>query len=182
MDRRNFLIASRKQIHRSVTAAPPRTLSGLNPYSGSWTTNEVQHLLKRTMFGSTKADINYFKGLSMTQAVDELLNPTASLPAPPVNDYNNATTTDPAVALGQTWVNAPTNDGNINSLRRQTFKKWWTGIQINQDRSIREKLTLFWANHFSTETVDISNAHWVYWHHALLRQNALGNFKQLTKA
>ena len=182
MDRRNFLTAPRKKVQRSVTAEPPRTLSGLNPYSGSWTINEVQHLLKRTMFGSTKSDLNYFKNLTMSQAVDELLNPTAPMPSPPVNDYNNATTIDPTVPLGQTWINAPTNDGNINNLRRITFKKWWTGVQINQDRSIREKMTLFWANHFSTESVDINNAHWVYWHHNLMRQNALGNFRQLVKA
>ncbi len=182
MDRLQFLTPQKKRLQRSITAEPPRTLSGINPYGGPWTVNEVQHLLKRTMFGSTKADINYFKNLSMSQAVDELLNPTSPLPSPPLNDYSSVTVIDPAVSLGQTWVNAPTNDGTINSVRRQSFKKWWTGLQINQDRSIREKISLFWANHFGTETNDIGNAHWAYWHHALLRQNALGNFKQLIKA
>jgi uncharacterized protein (DUF1800 family) len=182
MDRRDFFIPQRKKFKRSVTELNFRTQSGLNPHSGPWTSNEVQHLLKRTMFGSTRADINYFKTKTVSQAVDELLNPAAPLPAPPVNDYNSATVIDPAVQPGQTWINAPTNDGTINSLRRQSFKKWWTGVLINQDRSIREKMTLFWANHFGTETNDIVNAHWVYWHHALLRQNALGNFKQLIKA
>jgi uncharacterized protein (DUF1800 family) len=67
-------------------------------------------------------------------------------------------------------------------LRRGSFKKWWTGLMINQDRSIREKITLFWANHFGTESNEIGNSHYVYWHHALLRQNCLGNFKQLIKA
>ncbi|MFX8512293.1 DUF1800 family protein, partial [Acinetobacter baumannii] len=52
---------------------------------------------------------------------------------------------------------------------------------INQDRSIREKMTLFWHNHFSTETNDVNNAQFVYKHHTLLRANALGNFKALTK-
>ena len=134
------------------------------------------------MFGSTRADINYFVGKTTSQAVDELLAPTAPLPVPPVNDYNSSTVTDPAVAPGQTWINSPTNDGTINSLRRQSFKQWWTGVMINQDRSLREKMTLFWANHFGTETVTIDNAHYVYKHHDLLRNNALGNFKQLVKA
>lgn len=182
MDRRNLLTAQKKKIVRSVTAEPPRTLSGLNPYSGAWTNNELQHLLKRTMFGSRKSDLAFFSNLSMSAAVDVLLNPTAPIPSPPVNEYNNATITDPAVAPGQTWVNNYTTDGNINSARRQSFKEWWMGNQINQDRSIREKMTLFWANHFATESVDVSNANWVYWHHALLRQNALGNFKQLLKS
>jgi uncharacterized protein (DUF1800 family) len=182
MDRKDFITPHRKKIKRSITIQNFRTESGINAYNGPWTSNEVQHLLKRVLFGSTKADINYFKSKTVSQAVDELLNPIASLPAPPVNDYNSSTVIDPNVAAGQTWINAPTNDGTINSLRRQSFKKWWTAVLINHDRSIREKMTLFWANHFGTETNDIGNAHWVYWHHALLRQNALGSFKQLVKA
>ncbi len=179
MDRRHFLTARRKQSRQ--VAVPFRTQSGLTPYTGAWTANEVQHLLKRTMFGSTKADIDYFKLKTADQAVEELLNPTTTLPSPSVNDYNNATVTDPAVAPGQTWVNNPVNDGTLNSVRRASFKKWWAGLMINQDRSIREKMILFWANHFGTETVTIGNAHYVYWHHSLLRQKALGNFKQLIK-
>lgn len=82
MDRRDFFAPAKKRVIRSVTAEPPRTQSGLNPYSGPWTANEVQHLLKRTMFGSKKADIDYFLSRSVSQAVDELINPTAPLPAP----------------------------------------------------------------------------------------------------
>ncbi|MES2882410.1 MAG: DUF1800 family protein, partial [Bacteroidota bacterium] len=182
MDRRQFFAPEKKKtIKRSQTMEPQRTQSGINPYNGAWTDNEVQHLLKRTMFGSTKTDIDYFKTRTVSQAVDELINPTAPLPAPPLNDYT-ASMADPAVPAGQTWVNAPTNDGTLNSLRRQSFKKWWTGLMINQDRSIREKITLFWANHFGTETNDIGNAHWAYWHHQLLRQQSLGNYKTLLKA
>lgn len=180
MDRRDFLTPHKKRpVVQNIQTF--RTQSGINPYTGAWGANEVQHLLKRTMFGATRADIMYFKNKTMSQAVDELLNPTAPLPAPPVNDYA-AAFADPDVPAGQTWVNKPTNDGTINSLRRSSFKKWWTGVLLNQDRSIREKLTLFWANHFGTETADINFANYVYNHHTLLRQNALGNFKSLVKA
>ena len=60
--------------------------SGLAPYAGSWTVNEVTHLLKRTMFGAKKADIDYFLTLTPDAAVDELLNNIAA-PSPPVRDY-----------------------------------------------------------------------------------------------
>jgi uncharacterized protein (DUF1800 family) len=176
MDRRDFLTA-RKPKTIPAQAARFRTYSGINPYSGPWTRNEVQHLLKRTLFGSRKADIDYFLTRTPDQAVDELLNPTAPLPLPPVNDY----TTVDTVAPGATWINTPVSDGTLNSNRRASFKKWWVGVMLNQDRSIREKLTLFWADHFGTETDTIGNAHYIYWHHALLRQNCLGNFKQLIK-
>lgn len=179
MDRQGFLTAYKSKTKKRLS--PYRTLSGIQPYSGPWTRNEVQHLLKRTMFGSRRSDIDYFAAKTMDAAVNELLNPVAPMPPPPLNDYN-AAAPDPAVPAGTTWINAPTNDGTINSQRRNSFKRWWTGVMLNQDRSIREKLTLFWANHFSTETLDIGNAHYVYWHHHLIRENALGNFRQLVKA
>lgn len=180
MYRRAFLTA-RIPAKRAPFKRLPGQM-GLVPYAGVWSKKEVQHLLKRTMFGSTSTDIDFFATLSLQQAVSQLLNPTASLPNPPINDYNSPTFIDPAVAAGSTWVNNPTADGTINSYRRSSFKKWWTGLMINQDRSIREKITLFWANHFATETNDIGTSHYVYWHHNLLRQNCLGNFKQLVKA
>jgi uncharacterized protein (DUF1800 family) len=185
MDRRDFLTASRKREQKAETAtyiASDRNItSGIAPYAGTFGINELVHLLKRTMFGSAVADINYFKTKTLSQAVDELLNPTAPLPSPPVNDYNTGNP-DPVVAAGAPWVTNQTNDGGINASRRNSFKKWWMGVMINQDRSLREQMTLFWANHFSTEANDIGNAQYVYKHHNLLRTNALGNFKALVKA
>ncbi len=189
MDRRNFLAAYKKSSAKTARFVPTdpvaRTNTGLSTYTGKWTDNEVIHLLKRTMFGSKKADINYFKSRTMAQAVDELLNPVAALPVPPVKEYDTTgalTQPDTNIAAGTTWVNDPNNDGFIQSKRRASFKKWWMGNMINQDRSIREKMTLFWHNHFSTETNDVGNAQYVYKHHAMLRANALGNFKSLVKA
>jgi uncharacterized protein (DUF1800 family) len=179
MDRRDFLTARRRKPS-VIPVKPFRTQSGLNPYSGTWSRNEVQHLLKRTMFGSTKADIDYFASRTVDQAVDELLNPIAALPAPPLNDYS-ADTPDAAVAAGTTWINNISTNDEVNAARRDSFKKWWAGVMLSQDRSIREKLTLFWADHFGTETNTIGVANFVYGHNNLLRTNCLGNFKTLVK-
>ncbi|MGC4038210.1 MAG: DUF1800 domain-containing protein [Chitinophagaceae bacterium] len=183
MDRREFLTARRKKEVRQhkVSPKPFRTESGLMQYSGQWTINEVTHLLKRTMFGATKADVDHFLSLSMSQAIDELLNPTAALPSPPVNNYSGDVS-DTTVAAGQTWINNPVADNDdLNDARDRSFKSWWAGTMINQDRSIREKLTLFWANHFGTQVNTIKTSHFVYKHNDLLRKNCLGNFKQLIK-
>ena len=85
MDRRDFLTARRTKLStgdETGTAQNFRTNSGINPYAGTWTEQEVIHLLKRTMFGAKKADIDYFKTRTMSQSVDELLNPTSPNPAP----------------------------------------------------------------------------------------------------
>ena len=186
MDRKAFLQARKKKSFSPDLSSFPvaRTTSGLNPYTGTFGTNEVIHLLKRTMFGAAKADVDYFKTKSLSQAVTELLAVSALPPSPPVKNYANpvsAADPDTSVAAGTTWVNTNTNDGTVNSQRVGSFKSWWMGLMINQNRNILEKMVLFWHNHFATETTDIGRAIWCYQNNAVLRKNALGNFKQFTK-
>ncbi|MES2004561.1 MAG: DUF1800 domain-containing protein [Bacteroidota bacterium] len=187
MDRSAFLksnILSSPHGHSILEEEPPPPNGGLTAYSGGWTENEVIHLLKRTLFGACRTDIDYFKARSFQQSISELLNPVAPLPDPPVKEYTptGAAMPDTLIPQGSTWILDPSTDGTVNSLRAASFKKWWMGVMINQDRSLREKMTLFWHNHFSTETGVVGNAQFVYKHHLLLRTYALGNFKSLTRA
>jgi uncharacterized protein (DUF1800 family) len=187
MDRKDFLTAKRRHKPTQTIVQHSRNItSGINPYTGSWTENEVIHLLKRTMFGAKKADVDYFKTLSLSQAVDELVNPTAAQPNPPIKEYVTSTTVgviaDGNIIQGTTWINDINGDGAVQSQRRASYKKWWTGVLINQDRSIREKLIMFWLDHFGNEAGDVGNGNWIYTQHNLIRQNALGNFKTMVDA
>ena len=127
MDRRDFLTLKKNSGHSApVSADNVRGIqSGLTPYSGPWTNNEIAHLLKRTMFGAARADIDYFRGLTMSQAVDELLNTLGSLPPPPLKNYDNsdipATDPDYGIAQWTTWVNTVSDDGTVNFHRRQSL-------------------------------------------------------------
>lgn len=188
MDRRDFLTASKTKKKTPLKpvqfAKPARVLSGINPYASQWTTNEVIHLLKRTMFGAKKADVDYFLGRTVSQSVDELMNPTAPNPTPPIKEYVTSTqpgTPDTNIAQGTTWVNDINNDGTVQSQRSASYKKWWTGVLVNQDRSIKEKMNFFWIDHFGNESSDIGNANWVYKQHTTIRQHTLGNFKQMVR-
>lgn len=187
MDRREFLTV-KTTPKRSPVISPAyhgaRVLSGLLPYTGPWTTTEALHLCRRTLFGAKKADVDLLKALSMSQAVDSLLNIPLTPPAPPVKTYTSSTTPadlDATLPQGVTWVNTNTNDGGINAARRLNFKNWWTGLMINQSLDIREKMVMFWHNHFSTETISIQNGIWCYKNNECLRRNALGNFKVFVK-
>lgn len=153
--------------------------TGLNQYSGTFGTAQLQHLLRRTLFGVTQADMNYFNGQTLDQVVAALLT-AAATPSPPVNAYNSGSNIDPDVPAGQSWVTAPA--GSVfDGLRRRNLKEWWVGLMLNQDRSLTEKMTLFWHNHFATQIAIVSEARYSYMHHAMLRANALGNFKTLTR-
>lgn len=184
MERRDFLTAKKKIATPNVSGYKvARTNSGLTPYTGNFGTNEIIHLLKRTMFGAVKSDVDYFSTKSLSQAVDELLTipPT---PDPPVKNYiNNGAPDDPDsnLSIGDTWVYTNTNNGNTQAKRRSSFKSWWMGLMINQNKSIYEKLILFWHNHFSTQTAVIANGTHCYLYNTVLRNNALGNFKSFVK-
>jgi len=189
MDRREFFKTAGKQ--KKGTAPKRNYFAGLTPYTGAWTVNEVTHLLRRTMFGARKADIDHMLGLGPAAAVDELLN-SGFTPAPPLRDYglledDGVFYDDLGVAIGQTWVNDPNTAsavevrGQINSRRIQSLKKWWAGLIINQQRSIQEKMVLFWHHHFSVQESEVDNARFLYRHHNLLRTNALGSFKTLVR-
>ncbi|HEY4936472.1 MAG TPA: DUF1800 family protein [Puia sp.] len=129
---------------------------GLDEYTGEWTSTEVAHLLKRTLFGVKVDDLNYFLSLSMPQAVDHFLTPTAAPVTVPLNSYSSNGYTDPTgVAAWDTWINTGVDfpDSVMNTNRLDSIKCWWIGQMLNENRSIHEKLTLFWHNHFAVDSL-----------------------------
>ncbi|MBA4167015.1 MAG: DUF1800 domain-containing protein [Chitinophagaceae bacterium] len=187
MNRRTFLKSGRQT---KATARGVQT--GLGEYSGDWTYNEVAHLLKRTMFGVKKVDADHFLTMNCSDAVDELLNNIQSV-SPPLREYgllhdnDGSLFEDTGVTQGQTWINNliklsdPGMAGAIKAARIDSLRKWWVGIMLNQNRSIGEKMLLFWHHHFSVQREEVDNATHLYRHHDLLRTNVLGNIKALTK-
>jgi len=181
MNRRNFLSAFLPEEEVSMQDVAPRgSTTGVAPYNGQWTKKEVAHLLRRTMFGAAYSDIEYFATKTMSQAVDELLT-LGTAPSPPLNNYNTAQSTDPNVALGQTWINAP-YDPNFAGKRAFSLMAWAVGNMLNQGRSIEEKMVLFWHNHFSTAITIYQDGRYGYKYISTIRQNCLGDFKAFTKA
>ncbi|MEP6645802.1 MAG: DUF1800 family protein, partial [Saprospiraceae bacterium] len=129
----------------SILASPPVLIRGtLDPYSDTWDMNTAKHLLKRAMFSPNAAQI--------AQAVEDGLDVTiqklfAAAPDPglPLN-YNEAN--DPNVPIGSSWVNAAITQG-LNYPQR-SIRAWQLSLFLNEGVSIREKLVLFWHNHFVT--------------------------------
>lgn len=152
----------------------------MEKYSGVWGRQQVNHLLKRTMFGATRKDVDYFLSLGLDQTVNELINPSAPLPPPPIKTYTDPLD-DASVPVGQTWVNTPIVSSDLYNRRIDTIRPWWIGVLINQDRSVREKMTMFWHTHFVSSIVVIHNPIFAYKYIDLLRRNSLGNFKTFAR-
>lgn len=152
----------------------PRTTAGLSPYTGPWGPTQAAHLLRRCLFGPTRAYIAAAAGTTLTNVLNTLLAAPA-VPAPPVN----VSATDTSVAIGQTWV-TQAFDQNFEGVRRSSLRAWWLG-QLLQDNTLQAKMWLFWHNHFVIELADVGDARYGYHYAELLRSQALGNVKQLCK-
>jgi len=61
------------------------------------------------------------------------------------------------------------------------MKSWWIVKMMHDKYPLREKMTCFWHNHFVVTYQKVKVNHWVYQHNQIVRENAFGNFKELTK-
>ncbi|MDZ4745024.1 MAG: DUF1800 domain-containing protein [bacterium] len=147
----------------------------LTPYSGTWGTAQAAHLVRRTMIGATPADVQNALGKGLNGAVDALLTDSPE-PREPIAYLKTG-----SVAEGGNWASSSYEDGSDNT-RNAFLRTWWIDIMMNQDFSAREKMTLFWANHYSTGSTQVHDARYMFNQNALLRANAFGSAKDLTKA
>ncbi len=153
-----------------------RSMAGLAPYKGEFGYNQAAHLLRRCVFGASKAEINTTIERGLEETI-QLLLAEQEKPAPPINSQYP---TDPNVPIGETWVTAPITQG-VNGYRRANLQRWWVGQMMNQGINLREKMTLFWHNHFVVEATVVGEAKSSYYYLDLLRTHAFGNFKTLTE-
>jgi uncharacterized protein (DUF1800 family) len=62
-----------------------------------------------------------------------------------------------------------------------TMKAWWIKKMNEDEFPLREKMTCFWHNHYVSTFQKVKVNYWVFQHNQILRENAFGNFKTLTK-
>lgn len=176
MDRRTTLatLLGKKSVQVSPPPMPEDTT--LQPYAGDWGFEQAAHLLRRAMFSPTYQQIKDAADQGLDATIAQLFQ-TLPLPEPPVNYYFRE---DPYVPIGETWIDAPyLRDVNTRTPRFRSLRAWTMGLLLTEGISVREKLTLFWHNHFSTNNVN--DPKYLYRYITLLRENALGNFRELVK-
>ncbi len=148
------------------------------PYTGAWTKAEAGHLLRRTLFGPTNQQILNAVSDGMATTVTNLLQvPTMAEPLAFHPDEGVTT-------FGNSWVNDvyPSNvtDAAATLNARNISLAAWLMKGINEEQfDISQKILLFWQNHFAA--IAVSDARATYDYVELLRQHALGNFRQFVK-
>lgn len=157
--------------HTTIT-----TNGTLAPYTGPWTFLQASHLLRRTYYGPTYEEIKTAESYGLAQCVNLLLS-DLQLPDPPVH-YEFAD--DPDAGVGESWVNGDYYlVPGLANARNASMAAWQVGQMLQSKMSVREKMTLFWHNHFVV--ADVTDGRFIYRYANLLREFSLGNFKELTK-
>ncbi len=151
--------------------------NGLIPYNGVWTQKEASHLLRRTIFGPTYKNISDSVEKGLTKTIDILFSSSPD-PGLPINYFFQ---NDPEVPVGETWVGKKITP-NIQGLipaRNNSLSAWISNQMINNPPNIIDKLLLFWHNHLVIS--NIFSPDYKYSYYLLLREFALGNFRELMK-
>ena len=68
-----------------------------------------------------------------------------------------------------------------NNQVNEEMKTWWLNKMMQDEFPLKEKMTCFWHNHFVATHQKVKVNYWVFEHNQILRENAFGNFKDLTK-
>jgi uncharacterized protein (DUF1800 family) len=166
-----------------------------------WTLFEAAHLLNRAGFGGSPSAIKDFHSLGREKAVDSLLDPGEAINAFPAPDWS-----DKEVALADMRsrldmrkearkATRGLSREDAEKQRREAIKQfqqlnrqqaleaqaWWFRRMLKSEAPLREKMTLFWHDHFATSVQKVKQTVLVFQQNELFRENALGSFKELTQ-
>jgi uncharacterized protein (DUF1800 family) len=149
---------------------------------------QIEHLLRRAGFGARPDELAAYGAMSTKQAVSALVDYDG------VPDIVDSLISQPGY-IGMTISGAFSPQSNINHARQR-----WLFRMVHSDRPLQEKMTLFWHNHFATGYNKIAGAlgategarylaakasedpGQVRGQLEMLRDNALGNFKDILLA
>ncbi|MEZ4884783.1 MAG: DUF1800 domain-containing protein [Chitinophagales bacterium] len=136
-----------------------------------WNVRRVAHLYRRMAFGATAEQINQALNMSPAALVDQLVNQALNLPLSPPPTWAE-------------WARQPVDDyTDFDEEVGQHYEEMsvqWVKDMLNN--GFRDKLVLFWSNHFVTEWYSYYCSAYLYSYHKTLQQNALGNFRTFVEA
>lgn len=133
-----------------------------------WDRRRVQHLFRRMGFGAQPSEIEAALKRKPAELVDELVSSALNLALPPAPSWANMKYSD--------YQNF---DQQIGPQYIEWTTRWMRDMYKN---GFREKLALFWHNHFVTQGETYVCPSYLYAYHKILQQFCLGDFKAFVKA
>lgn len=133
-----------------------------------WDKNRVLHLYRRLGFGASPEMVEEALNQNPADLIDTLIDEAISLPLSPEPE----------------WADWNENDyDDFFPQRQEQYVNWITQwMEDMVTNGLRDKLALFWHNHYVTKFDSYQCPSYMYKYHKVLQENALGNFKAFTKA
>lgn len=131
-----------------------------DPWSRKWSA----HLYRRAAFGGGTDDLLEADRLGLPATLELLLAGRA----------NESGLWDSLLDVGRVAVE---HDNGGEKLRG-----WWLYCMLHTGFPLREKMTLFWHNHFATSIVKVQSPIMMFRQNLLLREHALGKFGPFLQA
>jgi len=147
-------------------------MASLTPVTGTLGVQNAAHLLRRATFGPNIQEIQYFSNLTVSAAIQELMQPQAD-PALPIDFLS-----------GTDWVYPNTVHPNTSTgeLKRYT-SSWWLENMRSSGANLTDRMVWFYHTHFPMIGSRIeSRPQFAIDYLRLLRFYALGDYKALSKA
>ncbi|MCB0461281.1 MAG: DUF1800 domain-containing protein [Flavobacteriaceae bacterium] len=140
------------------------------------TQRDIQHLYWRAGFGILPKQSQQLKSKSRTEIVNELFSKSArvtplEIDIPELKHIDFKSIQKDKEALKKL--------GKILQDKLSDFNEAWIERLNNPKELLRERMTLFWANHFVCRE---NNTFFAQQYNNTLREHALGNFRSFTKA
>lgn len=140
----------------------------------------ARHLLNRTGFAASPAEIDQFAKLTRTEAADKLLRAARREPVTPPPAWVDEAILPP-YKLRDLSPEERMKENRLNIERGIELREWWFREMLDTPSPLTEKMTIFWHNHFATSQQKVRYGQLMYRQNLTLRKHALGNFGQLLK-
>jgi uncharacterized protein (DUF1800 family) len=125
-----------------------------------WDIRKAGHLFRRAAFGATHAELQQAVTAGPQQTITQLVQGRSGQQA--FEEQSGA-------------LLEGIRSGNNGPLATA----WWLHRMLYSPHPLREKLTLFWHNHFATSNLKVNNASYMLGQYQLMREFAQGNFRTL---
>ncbi len=167
-----------------------------------WTIFEAAHLLRRAGFGGSPVDVKVLHSMGRHKAVESLLVPSEPLDAfaPPdwaTREQAVADMKERAMQLQEVRRASRDLTPEEAERKRREFQQsqqresrqhgiegqgWWFRRMLKTKAPLREKMVLFWHDHFATSIQKVRQPALLMLQNELFRKHATGSFKELTHA
>jgi hypothetical protein len=153
---------------QNQAAIDPRTAwERYTPSDASpWDLKKAGHLYRRAAFGGSWDELQTAVREGPERAITSLLQGRTDREADELWTMMSRT-----IAGANTGPDGQNNGGQISSL--------WLYRMLYSTHPLREKLTLFWHNHFATSNIKVRNAGHMLGQYELMRRHAQGSFRTL---